>query len=819
MSSNRKLFSSSLPILVGAAVAGTGGVQPTPVNAQENLVLEEVVVTARRRQESLQETPVAVSAFSGEDLEAIGINNLVDLRVIVPNLDIQDGSGVDGAGNIYIRGVGQRNSDIAADSGVGIYLDGVYIARGDGALLDTIDVAAIEVLRGPQGTLFGKNTTGGAVLFNTVRPQQEFAGKIMARVGNYDRTAAQIVLNIPISDTLLTRFSGGITQRDGFMEDVISGDDYNDEDRTTAYGQVRWLASDSVTVDLNVNYAETDQQARGQRCKVIDDVTGWQSQLFEPLVIPTFGVTAGELCAESEALDSDQFQTNREGLYYAKTSGVSATIDWDVGDSLSIKSITAWRNTEARLDQDLDAVIAPLLESSGNLYSDADGSKTDQYSQEFQILGEAMGGKLTWQAGAFFFREESEEKNVSFVGPWPVADLGPDGVVVNHFSDLEGSEAKNTAWAVFAQADWTFAENWELTVGLRYTDEEREVFGQFARPYIPETITTGSTIVPLAEDTWLIEQDSFTFDYDFGDPVFFTDSEGKVSNDEWTPTLSLTYLFAGGEFINGGSGYLTFSQGFLSGGVGIGFFGPQAFKPEEVDNYELGLKLDAWDRRLRVNAALFHMDYKNRQLTSIAANPSTGGVQPLSINAEESSITGLELETTLLATENLQLTFNATWSDDEIDKFQDIQVGLNTGNPDCTPALEGAVEGCEIDRSDERLPRIPESSYYLAAQYTWQTRVGTFVPRVAWSIINDVERCFDRSSCLSGEWYVDEAEDLSARLTWLSNDAKWRVTAYGTNLQDNEIVNGGVVLGDSFGFGGQILNPPRMYGVEMHYNW
>ncbi len=821
MLTNRKYQNPTCPTLLAVVIATTGGLQVTSVHAQEQMALEEIIVTARRRQESLQETPIAVSAFSGDELTDIGINNLQDFRLVVPNMDVQNGNGVSGAANIFIRGVGQRNSGIAIDSGVGIYLDGIYLARSDGALLDSIDVASVEVLRGPQGTLFGKNTTGGAVLFNTVRPQEEFEGKVMARVGNYDRTDAQLVLNVPISETLLTRFSGGISQRDGYVEDILTGDEYTDEDRATAYGQLRWLASEAVTVDLNANYSETDQMARAQRCNTVDGALGWQSILFSGLIQPTFGQSANALCEESEALDTDEFITNRPGKYYAEATGVSATIDWQVSDTLNIKSITAWRNTEARLDQDLDSIRAPLLESSQNLYREAEGSKTDQYSQEFQILGEAWDGKLNWQAGAFFFKEESEASSVSFVGPWTVADLGPNGVIINHGSDLGGNEAENTAWAVFAQADWAFAENWELTAGIRYTDEEREVSGLFTRPYIPETITTGGFIVPIEPpNTWLIAQDSFTFDYEFADATFFPQNDSKVSDDDWTPTLSLKYLFQGNGFINGGSTYLTYSRGFLSGGIGDGLFGPEPFDPEEVDSYEFGIKMDAWDRRLRVNTALFYSEYKNRQLTTVTTNAVTGGVQALSINAEESTISGLELEATLLATENLLLTFNASWNDDEIDEFDDVQIQLNTGNPACRPALGGAVEGCPVDRSDERLPRIPESSYYLAVQYNWQTNIGTFIPRLAWSIINDVERCFDRGSCESGEWFVDEAEDLSARLTWISNDAHWQVTAYGTNLQDNDdIINGGIALVDNFGFGGQTYNPPRMYGVELYFNW
>ncbi len=820
MSLNHTGSMHALPALFAAAVAATSGIHPTPTHAQEKLVLEEILVTARRRQESLQETPVAVSAFSGDDLEKVGITNLADFRQVVPNMDVANGSGANsGVASIFIRGVGQRNAGVEIDSGVGLYLDGVYIARSDGALLDMVDMASVQVLRGPQGTLFGKNTTGGAVLFNTVRPQEEFGGKILARLGNYDRTDVQGVLNVPLSDTLLTRFSAGMVKRDGYMKNIVDGEEYSDEDRTSAQGQLRWLASDAVTVDLNMNYSEIDQLARGQKCQNVDGYPGWNTVLNEPLLQATYGVSGDALCDESEALDTYKIAAGETDKYESDATGVSATIDWQITDSLSLKSITAWRNTDVQFDADIDATRAPLLGSSRTRFPDADGRQSDQYSQEFQVLGEALDGSINWQAGAFFFREESENSRANVIGPFTAADLGPDGVVTFLSSTLEELETKNTAWAVFGQADWAFADNWELTAGLRYTDEERESFNFSVAPFIPETITTGPFAVPInPPSVYLIAPDSLNQTWEFAEPTFFPERDTAVSNDEWTPSLSIKYLFEGEGFINNGSAYLSYSRGFLSGGIGQGLIGPAAFKPEEVTNYELGLKLDAWERRLRINAALFYTDYENRQLTAVVVNPFTNGVQALSINAKKSSISGLELETTLLATENLQLTINATWNDDEIDEFEDEQIQLNTGNPACTPGLDGAVESCPVDRSDERLPRIPESSYYVAAQYNLETSIGTFIPRVSWSLIKDVEQCFDRGSCVTGGWLGD-IEDLSARFTWISPDTNWQVTAYGTNLQDKDFVNGGNPNVDTLGWGGATITPPRMYGVELHYYW
>ncbi|HSB97394.1 MAG TPA: TonB-dependent receptor plug domain-containing protein, partial [Spongiibacteraceae bacterium] len=200
--------------LLVTSIAATMWTIPPMVYAAN--VLEEVVVTARKRQESLQETPVAITAMNGEQLAEQGINSTADLRAVVPNVDVYSGNGTTGAGNIFIRGVGARNTGVNYDSGVGIYLDGVYLSRPDGAVLDNVDIASLEVLRGPQGTLFGKNTTGGAILYTTNKPTDKFEGTVDVRVGNFDRTDGKITVNAPlIPDLLNSRFSLFSTKRDG----------------------------------------------------------------------------------------------------------------------------------------------------------------------------------------------------------------------------------------------------------------------------------------------------------------------------------------------------------------------------------------------------------------------------------------------------------------------------------------------------------------------------------------------------------------------------------------------------------------------------
>ena len=245
---------SVLSLAVAAALVAAA---PAPVLAQ-GAVLEEVVVTARKRAESLQETPLAVTALDASALREAGVRNLADLNTLAPNIDVVEANGTAPLASVYIRGVGQRNTGENIDSGVGIYIDDVYLGRPDGALLDLNDVQSVQVLRGPQGTLFGKNTTGGALVFTTNKPVEEFEGSVGLRVGNYDRMDTEFVLNVPLTDNLWTRMSGVTRKRDGQIENLFDGEDYMDEDRQSLMWQTSWVASEDLTVDRRWRPANRD---------------------------------------------------------------------------------------------------------------------------------------------------------------------------------------------------------------------------------------------------------------------------------------------------------------------------------------------------------------------------------------------------------------------------------------------------------------------------------------------------------------------------------------------------------------------------------
>ena len=313
---NKRLLATGL-----SAVLSAGGIALLPVAAQAQVALEEVIVTARKREESLQDSPVTVTALSGDSLKDLGLNDISDLRKVVPNVDLYDGNGTGGAGNIFIRGVGARNTGVNFDSGVGVYIDGVYVSRPDGAVLDNVDLQSVQVLRGPQGTLFGKNTTGGAILYTTNKPQEEFGGHAEVRLGNYQQQDGKLTLNVPLlEDALLSRLSLYSTQRDGYVKAVSDGtpglldeEEFSNVDRRGAQAQLRWLTTDTLTFDLNYNWAKTDQAARGQDCIVVEGIpgAGWQKDLQDDtIVIPATGQGLTDWCQDNSDLGKDKIQAD-----------------------------------------------------------------------------------------------------------------------------------------------------------------------------------------------------------------------------------------------------------------------------------------------------------------------------------------------------------------------------------------------------------------------------------------------------------------------------------------------------------------------------
>tara|TARA_R110001592_G_scaffold363393_2_gene687349 strand:- start:2066 stop:4474 length:2409 start_codon:yes stop_codon:yes gene_type:complete len=797
---------------------------PVPAAWSQEGVLEEVVVTARKREENLQETPVAVTALSAATLRDAGVRNLADLNQIAPNIEVSSANGTAPVANIYIRGIGQRNTGPNIDSGVGIYIDEVYVSRPDGALLDIYDMQSVQVLRGPQGTLFGKNTTGGALVFTTNRPIDEFEASVGGRLGNYDRHDGNFMVNVPIAENLWTRFAGSTVNSDGWIKNVYDGKKYMNEDRQNLMWQTRYVPTDALTLDLNLNWARTKQKARPQKCRPVPGYLGWQAELFNQLaIIPSTGRTVDDFCQDAaDAGDETTIISDLGGDYSAKNKGASLIANWDLNEDMSFRSITAWRYTDAYQDDEIDHTAIPFLHRTQNRHPAGKPRKTDQYSQELQLTGDAINDRLHYVAGLYWFSEKTTgETTVNFLGPFDPA--------LNNWLFLNTSstnlDAENDATAAFAQVEWEWSERWRTTLGLRYTEETRKLQRRRFEVIANSLDANGGDVVEIIPGSGLY-QGGPNFEYN---PFFeFAEQDytrAKTSDNDTTPMASLQYLMDGVDGIDAGTVYLTYSEGFLSGGLSEAPSGDlENFEPEEVKNWELGFKLDLLDSSLRVNGAFYYSDYKNRQLTSLVINPVTNSPAPATVNAAKSSIKGFELETQWYPVEQLQLMFNLTLNDGNIEKFIDTQITIAdapTPGEGCTRAdltfLQ--IDSCPNDRSNENLPRLPKQTYYFAAEYTLETSFGAVMPRIQFSYKSDVDYCFDSASCESGLWLEKKQRDLSARVTWISPDETWVGAIYGNNLTDEDYIVGGTALVESEGVGGYSVATPTTYGVELKYTF
>lgn len=819
----------------------------TPTVLAETLALEEVVVTARKREESLQEVPVAVTAFNTEAMESLGIRNMRDVEGLVPGLHLGGGgNGVKGDGNAYIRGVGQRETRVTIDSGVGIYLDDVYIARASGALLDAVEMQTIQVLRGPQGTLFGKNTTGGAILYTSIKPEEGFSGNAKGSFGNLDRRDASVSLNIPIIEgQLLSRWTAATVQRDGFITNAVDGSDFTDEDRNIFTGALRWLPSDAVTVDLNFNYTETDQRPIGQKCRFLGEElaeAGLPNQgTLEGLYNAVSLSTVEENCRRSGDLPDDKFLGEHsdssdiwyDSSYEVETTMLSGTVNWEINDSLSFKSVTAYRNTEQLADEDIDGMDIVLVGRLAGVNND-----TNQYSQEFQLSGDALDDKLSFTAGVYFFYEETNDDWLQDFAGFN-DDLNIPNTILLSRSNLHERETENTAYAAFGQADYSFNDNWILTLGLRYTWEERKTTYNESRVYLPsigngdylsglDTIYTANVLHTFTEPgarpvrEWL-----YGFDPDGqGGAPFVVGDFGTLSDDrnddDWNPMASIKYLADDDTLdalgLDDAMVYLTYATGFRSGGVTVGngdFDGDQIidlenYKPEFVDMFELGFKIDAFDRKLRANVAAFYQDYDDIQLTTTIPDPNFGIPLPAIENAGKAEIAGVETEFTLLPTDNIRILGSVAYMDAEYKEYLAEIPDPNGG---------GQIT---IDRSDEPMPRAPEWTAFIAIDYFINTdSLGTFIPNFIARYTDEIYGGFDRESFIVGDEITSPSVTFyDARLTWQSPEENATVMLWVKNLTDkDDHLVGGVPTVGVARTTTQAFAAPRTYGIDLTYRF
>ncbi|MGB5164046.1 MAG: TonB-dependent receptor [Woeseiaceae bacterium] len=572
--------------------------------------LEEIVVTAQRREQSLQEVPMAISAFTDEDLAALQADNLDSLQGAVPNLNLVRGRGSNSSVNIFIRGVGQPDALQTFDPAVGVYLDDVYMARIQGALFKLYGMERIEVLRGPQGTLYGKNTPGGAIRLISKRPGDEFEGSVGLLAGDYGRMQVKGYAAGPVSDNLSLGVSVLADKRDGYVDDPATGQKYNDEDTTVGRISGVWNASDTWTFDFALDMTREDVGLTVGRAE--DAIIG---------VDLITGVVLRQLAPVGEWNFQTRTSLNDGEGQKVRSSGGHITATWDANDNVQFKSITASRSLDTDFYIDIDATEWEL----GDVFV---GLDQKQFSQEFQLLGN-NGDNVNWIMGLYYLHEEVPSDQIAFADDFLLLGGTPISFTRTIVDDLD-----TKSYGVFAQIDYGFGD-WNLGLGGRYTREDKSYF---------RSTSTFSDILGNA------------------DPAF----EFSDSNDwsDFTPTVTLDYTVNDGVRLYG-----RVAKGFKSGGFNgraNGAADVSSFDPETVWTAELGAKTVVFDGKLQANYAIFQSTYEDFQARVSVAD----GIDfrfPV-LNAAELDITGAEIEAVLAVTDSFQLAAQIGYLDSEYGK-------------------------------------------------------------------------------------------------------------------------------------------------------
>lgn len=742
--------------------------------------IEEIVVRARKRDELLVDTPVSVTAITDNELREVGVTRLDEIQGLVPNLQFSLGR-ENQEGFIRLRGVGTTSGEIVFDPGVAVYVDGVFLPRMIGQLSDVVDIQQIEVLRGPQGTLFGKNSVGGAVNMITVKPQPELGADLLVRGGRFDTVRTRVSANLPlIEDRLLSRFAFATNQTSGFARNELLNLDASDQNAMSFLGSLQLLLTDDITVDLSGTWARNHGHGRGGQCRVVD-----------PLGLATANMPG--FIDACNASGKYRFQGNVPGYADTTSWGSWGTVTWDVlqGDvDLTLKNITSWREQKPHHRSDSDYTELPVLSLNFAGDDENPGWSQRQISEELQSNLSAWDDRFSLVTGVFAFWERG-------TAPTRVSTLGG-------FLDVDTrstTKIKNWTWAIYTHAVLDPVDWLSLTFGIRYTQDKK------GASFSVTDLNAGTTDGPL-----------------FGSKVF----------DDVTPTASIGLKapdwLAEPLLLDHGLLYFTWAQGFRGGGynalINVQLNEDQgelpSFDPETLDSFELGLKTVAFDNRLSLSIAGFYNKYDDIQVVATRAtgdlnDPDTITLQQITQNAAKATVQGLELE--MLWNPIDQLTLNGSLglldtNYDDFGKNCDPQTGVGCAISDATA---DPARGAYIDRSGQGFNVTPDLTAHVAVSYDfaidgapWEPLIGTVTPRIDWS--------YQSRMHVLGPEVADAVQRgfnlVHARLGYRFWDDRAEIALWGKNLGDVRVFDRAETYA-ILGFIARYYQSPRTYGGEI----
>jgi iron complex outermembrane recepter protein len=757
-----RIHSIALVVLASLAAGAPAAAQDAPPTG----VLEEITVTAQKREQSLQDVGIAVTAFTGDQIEALGFTNTTDIVAMTPGLSYTVPNAESSQINFFLRGVGLNDFADANENPVAVYVDDVYRPAMGGLSFQLFDMERVEVLRGPQGTLFGRNTTGGLVHYVSRRPTEEPDGYINATVGDFSQVKLEGAIGGRLSDTVAGRLSLATNQHDGWTENR-AGPDYNETDAKAARAQLLFTPTDRFGALLAGWWSDNDAS-----------VGAWQHQSTkinaEGLSVPLGPneqdmsidcnadgtLNAGDLrpapgadCFGYRDTDGDPWagDFDRDGRVVVETRGLSANLDWQL-DPFTVTSITAFQTVERLQTEDTDATPFPLLQPTF-------AAETDTLTQELRIDG--GDEDLRWLAGLFYFDNEVD-------GDY-ILDLTNLGFVFFDVTYLQETDSL----AAFGQVEFDLSDQWTLIAGARVANEEKTL-------------------------DYLNVDESGLFEFLFGSNVAFDFSpatvgdlarhdkdsvSGKLQLD-WRPTENMLV-------------YGSISQGTKSAGFNVGFLDqtllfasntPETipFEDETLRSFELGFKSTILEGRARFNGSAFYYDYEDFQTFRFEL------LNQVIFNTD-AEVTGGELE--------LQASPAEGW---------DVALGLSL--LDATAKnIPDPAGGVPRDRSMVAAPEITASAL---VRYAWPAFGGEMAVQ-AWGNYQG-ETFYDIQNVpVSRE---DGYTVGNLRASYTSGDERWEIAAFAHNVTDEEYMSYSFDFTGTFGFNQQAFGPPRWIGVTLQYN-
>lgn len=698
-------------------------------NTDSSLMLEEVTVTARRRSESLQDVPIAVTAFSAEKLDNFGILNISELAEQVPSVTLEPTRATNTTLTAFIRGIGQQDPLVGFEPGVAIYLDDVYLARPQGALLDIYDVERVEVLRGPQGTLYGRNAVGGAIKYVTRRLAEETEVRVRANIGQFNQRDLIATASTPIGDKVRIGGTVASLNRDGYGDNLFTGAEHYNRDLFAYRISAEFLPTDSLLI--RIAYDDLEDKS--------NPVAG-----FRPFPAPVSGdsvlndvrdTTAGAAVNPTTAAIGGRNELEGDGWM--------VSLDWNINDAITLRSITAQREdfTENVIDFDglaIDDFDAPVVYDN------------EQFSQEFQLLYNSE--RLNVVSGFYYLDAEASNDFDVILGQLGRIAFG------DVLTSYTGGQIETEAWSVFADATYDITDQLSVSVGLRYTEDERD-----AQVFRGSFIGTGS---PFFGNTSAIPL-AVTSDY-----------EAKKTFYDASPRFNINYRINDDMNVYGG-----YSRGWKAGtfdprGANFVFdFVEQGVNEEVVDAFELGFKGTWLDGRAITNIAVFYSDYTDLQVPGSEGIDTDGdGVNDDFVgtltNAGEAEISGIEFEGSMRLSEH--------WS---------LQGSLSLLDPEITEFL---IAGTDVS-DNAVIQNTPEETAFLAVNYTVPVFGGDLSLTGSWSYRGDSSQFEFTNRVIDQESF----SLFNASAVWVSNSDTWMIAVHGKNLSDEDVVTSAYCFGAS----------------------